>query len=365
MQEQALKLTREQVRVLQRALLSWYAANRRDLPWRCVTDPYPVWISEVMLQQTQVQTVIPYYLRFLKRFPNIRSLANAEINDLLRLWAGLGYYSRARNLQRAAKVIVERFAGKFPQDYTHVLSLPGVGRYTAAAILSIAFAQHYAVVDGNVARVLARLFAIRGDPKNSPVLRHLWEVAQRLLPKRQPGDFNQAIMELGATVCSPRNPQCGACPWEQRCIAFALGVQEQLPEKGEGAQSKKIRRAAVVIRHRGRYFLTQRTGEKLLEDFWEFPAVEFHQSVNPNERLAEFVAEQYGLKIKDLEWLVTVKHSITSQRIVMEVFEARFAGRSRRIGNGKKHRWVPASETDRYPFASASRQILDRLKAER
>ena len=217
--------------ILQQSLLKWYDAHQRDLPWRNTTDPYPVWISEVMLQQTQVQTVIPYYLKFLEYFPSIAALAEADTDALLRLWAGLGYYSRARNLQKAARIIVDQFGGRFPQNYSDVLALPGIGRYTAAAIVSIAFGQQYAVLDGNVSRVLARLFRISGDLKSSAVQNRLWAVAQQLLPPTRPGDFNQAVMELGATVCSPRQPRCLLCPWTRHCLARQQGLQELLPQK--------------------------------------------------------------------------------------------------------------------------------------
>lgn len=357
-------LTGQQVKKLQEALLSWYAANQRNLPWRQATDPYPVWVSEVMLQQTQVQTVIPYYVRFLETFSNITTLADADTPQLLRLWAGLGYYSRARNLQKAAKLIVERFAGRFPESYADMLSLPGVGRYTAAAIASIAFDQRYAVVDGNVTRVLARLFAIWGDRKSGKVQRRFWEVAQCLLPERQPGDFNQAIMELGATICLPRNPQCHACPWRPDCLAAAAGVQELLPEKSERPQTRKVQRVAVAVRHRGRYFLVRRAGQRLLEDFWEFPVTGRSATQKPTEQLTRYVAKEYGLKIRDMERLMTIKHSITSHRITMEVFHARLEGRLNFEGNNRQCRWVAVSEADRYPFASASRQILKRLEGE-
>ena len=231
--------------ILQRSLLKWYDEHQRDLPWRNTTDPYPVWISEVMLQQTQVQTVIPYYLKFLEHFPSVAALAKADTDALLRLWAGLGYYSRARNLQKAAQIIVEQFGGRFPQSYTDVLALPGIGRYTAAAIVSIAFGQPYAVLDGNVSRVLARLLSMSGDPKSSAVQNRLWAAAQQLLPRARPGDFNQAVMELGATVCSPRQPRCLLCPWTRQCLARQQGQQELLPEKARRRKSRRSLRAAV------------------------------------------------------------------------------------------------------------------------
>ncbi|MCI0620972.1 MAG: A/G-specific adenine glycosylase [Acidobacteria bacterium] len=348
--------------ILQLRLLKWYEEHQRNLPWRHTTDPYSVWISEVMLQQTQVQTVIPYYLRFLEHFPTIAVLARAETDQLLRVWAGLGYYSRARNLHKAARVIVERFGGKFPENYADVLALPGVGRYTAAAIVSIAFGQPYAVLDGNVSRVLARLLRISGDPKSSAVQSRLWTAAQQLLPAARPGDFNQALMELGATVCSPRQPQCSLCPWKQKCLARKDGLQESLPEKARRGPVRRSLQAAAVIRHQGRFLIVQRSGQRLLKGFWEFPSAELRQKGSVSARLARFAAETYGLAVAALEPLMTIRHAITTRRIELQVFQAKLAGGAGAKMNGKDCRWVRLKEMDYYPFASASRKIVEKLK---
>lgn len=350
------------VRKLQARLLAWYSKNRRDLPWRHTTDPYPVWVAEVMLQQTQVQTVIPYYHRFLARFPSIEALAGSSTEDLLHLWAGLGYYSRARNLQRAACLIVERFGGQFPNTHAGLAALPGIGRYTAAAILSIAFGQPYAVLDGNVTRVLARLLSIEGDPGSTPVQKWLWRSAQTLLPLENPGDFNQAVMELGATVCSPRQPRCCSCPWQWACAAHKEGRQEVLPAKRPRAAARKSRQAAIVLRHRGRYWIVHRNGQRLLEGFWEFPSAEFSRAPsNLGAAVSRWIRRQHGLKVRHLRPLLTVKHSITVRRIELAVFEAELGPGSPRAhgGNG---RWVRLSEMEHLPFPSASRQILQALR---
>jgi A/G-specific adenine glycosylase len=347
---------------LQQSLLKWYDAHQRDLPWRNATDPYPVWISEVMLQQTQVQTVIPYYLRFLDHFPSIAALAQADTDALLRLWAGLGYYSRARNLQKAARIIVDRFGGKFPRTYSDVLALPGIGRYTAAAIVSIAFGQHYAVLDGNVSRVLARLFGIGGDPRTSVVQSRLWEAAQRLLPSARPGDFNQAMMELGATVCSPRQPRCLFCPWTQQCFARRRGLQELFPEKARREKTRKSLQAALVLRHRGRFLIVRRSDQGLLQGFWEFPSAELPPMGSPAKVMARFVSDTYGLKVDSIEPLMTVKHSITTRRIELQVFQAKLVKAFSSRAVGPDRRWVHLNDMDHYAFASASQRIVQALK---
>jgi len=347
--------------LLRQRLLNWYDEHQRKLPWRNVTDPYPVWISEVMLQQTQVQTVIPYYLRFLEHFPSIAALAQADTDALLRLWAGLGYYSRARNLQKAARLIVDQFGGKFPQNYSDVLSLPGIGRYTAAAIVSIAFGQPYAVLDGNVSRVLTRLLRISGDPKNSAVRSRLWEAAQQLLPAARPGDFNQAVMELGATVCSPRQPRCLLCPWTQQCLARQQSLQELLPEKVRREKARRSLRAAVAIRHRGRFLIVRRSGQRLLKGFWEFPSTELRQKGSAAKMVARLATETYGLNVGFVEPLITVKHSITTRRIELQVFQAKLAVGASSKMNGPDCRWVQLKDMSHYAFASASQRIVDAL----
>jgi A/G-specific adenine glycosylase len=217
------------VKGLRRALLDWYRANRRDLPWRATRDPYAIWISEAMLQQTRVETAIPYYERFLARFPDLQTLADADSDDVLGVWAGLGYYSRARNLHAAARIVVDEHAGELPDDAEALRSLPGVGRYTAGAVASIAFDRPEPVVDGNVSRVFARLRGIRDDVRKAATVRRLWEEAAALVRGPHPGDLNQALMELGARVCTPRAPRCPVCPVAHHCEAQRGGDAEALP----------------------------------------------------------------------------------------------------------------------------------------
>ncbi len=218
------------LKTLQRRLLAWFRAHKRDLPWRASRDPYRIWVAEIMLQQTRIAAVLPYYHRFLKRFPTVESLARAPQDNVLRLWSGLGYYSRARNLHRAAKEIVARHNGKFPRALEAALALPGIGRYTAAAVLSIAYDRPLAVLDGNVARVLARLGAIRGDLRAPARWRHLGATAQQILAHGAPGDWNQALMELGETICTPQIPRCAVCPVSRVCLARARNLMREIPD---------------------------------------------------------------------------------------------------------------------------------------
>ncbi|PYV83551.1 MAG: A/G-specific adenine glycosylase [Acidobacteria bacterium] len=348
---------------LQKKLFDWYVIHQRELPWRKVKDPYSVWISEVMLQQTQVQTVIPYYLRFLKSFPTIGHLAKANLQHLLRVWAGLGYYSRARNLRQAARKIIQDHNGRFPESYEGVLALPGIGRYTAGAISSIAFNQRYPALDGNAARVLTRLFKLRGDPKSAGLHALLWKCAQELIPQSNPGDFNQALMELGATLCSPRRPACLRCPWQAECLARKEGIQELLPEKRTSLVAEKSQWAVAVIFHNQRVLIVRRTEGKLLRDFWEFPGGEFNEVGNLKSALAKKIWRDFGLRVRLRNRLTTIKHAITKRRITLLVYQAELKTSMLKVPHTQTVRWVRLDELKKYPFASASSQVVKALKS--
>jgi len=257
---------------IRRALLEWFSANRRELPWRLSSDPYTVWVSEIMLQQTQIATVIPYYQRFLENFPTVTHLAHAPLERVLELWSGLGYYRRARFMHQAAQAVTIRFAGAFPRDYEGLRTLPGIGDYTAKAVLSIAFNQPCAVLDGNVARVVARLFELRGN-LHQPAFRATVEVRlDRLLSREEPGNFNQAIMELGQTLCLPRLPRCSGCPVAKWCGGYRSGNAEAfpLPRPRRAAESHHL--AVAVLRRGARVALARGLEEGLLDDLWNFPS---------------------------------------------------------------------------------------------
>ena len=351
---------------LRNKLLGWYSTYQRDLPWRRTKDPYAVWVSEVMLQQTQVQTVVPYYLRFVKLYPSIKELARAETQDLLRIWAGLGYYSRARNLQRAAREIIRSHRGKFPQTYSEVLSLPGIGPYTAGAILSIAFDLPYPVLDGNVTRVLTRVFGLKGDPKSRQLQKALWQRAEELVSDKHPGNFNQAVMELGAVVCVPRRPFCVQCPWQSQCQARKEGIQDLLPEKRKAPSKERVQWAVAVLIHRGRVLIVKRT-EPLLRDFWEFPGGQFNQTGRLRAALARHLLEDLGMKTLVLDPLVTFQHVITHRHIRFVAFQAELAPAEGTVAKGKRDlaKWVRRKDLGKYPFASASQKIIRILKTRR
>ena len=271
------------MKTLQRKLLSWYARNKRDLPWRRTKDPYRIWVSEVMLQQTQVDTVIPYYERWMKRFPTINALAKASLDEVLKVWEGLGYYARARNLHKAAKLIREEHKGKFPDSYEEIHRLPGIGDYTAGAISSIAFNLPTPVLDGNVTRVLCRLFAIRQDPKSPKTQEKLWRLAGSLLPKKNPGDFNQALMELGALVCLPELPRCLFCPLPSACEARKIGLELSLPVRTQKKPLPTVSVSVALLWKDGKLLIQRRPEQGLLGGLWEFPGGKIEKEETPEE----------------------------------------------------------------------------------
>jgi len=315
-----------------------------------------------MLQQTQVQTVIPFFRSFLEAFPNFQALADANPQDLLRAWAGLGYYARVRYLQKTAREIVKNHGGRFPSEHRDLLGLPGIGRYTAGAILSIAFNRPYPVVDGNVTRVLSRLFLLTEDSQTSKFKENVWNLAGQLLSRKSPGNFNQALMELGATICSPRSPACLLCPWSSECLARQEGVEDQLPRKTVRPGRVESQQAVAIVGHQGRYLIVKRKGVRVLCDFWEFPGYESRRTGELKRSLVSRIRRDLGLKIHVKEKLVTVKHIITKHRITVHAYLAELNPSERRLTRRGNARWVRLSEIERYPFGSASTDILNALK---
>jgi A/G-specific adenine glycosylase len=314
-------------------LLEWFGEFQRDLPWRRTKAPYRIWLSEIMLQQTRVAVVIPYYQRFLEHFPDIKALAGAPPEDVLRLWSGLGYYSRARNLQRAAQQIAAGHGGNFPSKQEDVLALPGIGRYTAAAILSIAFGAKHAVLDGNVARVLARIGALRGDLRETKRWAELQEAAGKLLAPGAPGDWNQAMMELGATLCTPRAPQCLLCPVAKFCRARQLGLAEALPEKRRKRATVEVTLAAAVfVDFRGHTLVLPPPGPaskqaapndvaSLVSRMWHFPATPVHE--NPATELQRYLSDLLPATAKRsrrLDPVAKIRHAVTYRAITVLPF---------------------------------------------
>jgi A/G-specific adenine glycosylase len=329
------------VREVRRALLSWYRKNRRDLPWRRTRDPYRIWVSEAMLQQTRVETVVRYYERFLARFPDLHSLATADTDEVLGEWAGLGYYNRARNLQSAARQVVEEWGGEIPDQVEELRSLEGVGRYTAGAIASIAFDRPAPAVDGNVARVLARLLGIREEVRSAPVTRRLWEEAEALARGRSPGDLNQALMELGATVCTPRAPLCEACPIAPHCRARESGDPEAIPPTRRRPKPKRIEAVAAFLERGGKALAVRRPPGGLLGGLWELPGGELRAKEKPEEGLARSLRERVGLAPTATEKLGTVRHLFTHRVLHLHVYRARGAKGRVRLAGFDAHRWLP------------------------
>ena len=341
-----------------RRVLSWYAAQKRDLPWRRTKDPYRIWLSEIMLQQTRVAAVIPYYERFLEAFPDVHALARASTDRVLTNWAGLGYYSRARNLQIAAKEIVARHSGKFPRDYEAALALPGIGRYTAAAVLSIAYDAPYAVLDGNVARVFARMGAIHGELRSPGNWRNLEATAQRLLSEKSPGDWNQAVMELGATVCTPKSPRCGECPVDRWCRARKLRLQESIP----AARQKRARidvtlLAAVLLDSHGRTLLVRQPGSDgaLFSRMWQFPAIEAN-GTKRQAALVKHLCESLGVDVQQCALpLGAARHSVTCRKVRLEPYLVRVATRP----TVSAARIVSLDRVRSLPISNATKKIAD------
>ncbi len=317
---------------LPKALLDWYGRTARKLPWRATRDPYRIWVSEIMLQQTRVAAATPYFERFIARFPDAAALAAAPLDDLLTLWSGLGYYSRARNMHNAAREIVR--AGGFPRDYDSIRRLPGIGDYTAAAIASIAFGLPYAVLDGNVLRVLARLTNDSGNISTAPVRKRLHETAQRLLDPSHPGDFNQALMELGATVCLPKEPRCTDCPISADCEARRLGRQNDLPVRTRPVPPIAIEKTLLVIERDGAVLLWRRTGRGRMHGFWELPdASQLPRATMDRERGA-------------------FRHTITNHHYAFTVVSARMRG------NPRGFSWIERVHLARLPLSTTAKKAL-------
>jgi A/G-specific adenine glycosylase len=339
-------------------LLAWYRANRRDLPWRRTRDPYAIWISESMLQQTRVETVLPYYERFLARFPDVETLAGSELEDVLGLWTGLGYYSRARNLHRAAKAVVEQHGGALPDDPEALRALPGIGRYTAGAVASIAFDRPEPIVDGNVARVLARLHEIRDEIGGRDAQKRLWEEAAALAQGPDPGALNQALMELGATICTPRAPRCIACPIMDACLGLRAGDPESLPRKAPKARAREIEAAAGLVVRGGRALAVRRPEAGLLAGMWELPGGELEAGEGAAGALARTLAERLGLQFAEARLLGSIEHVFTHLRLRLHVFDCRGVRGRVRLRHFSEHRWLSLPALAALPQGGPTRKAL-------
>lgn len=346
-------------------LISWYGQSHRDLPWRNTTDPYAIWLSEIMLQQTQVATVLPYYARFLAAFPTIQALAAAPADAVLKQWEGLGYYARGRNLQKAAQQIIEQHGGAFPQTFEAVHALPGIGESTAGAILTFAFGQPHAILDGNVKRVLSRLTGETGNIQEKNTLARLWETSRNLLPQDAQAayTFNQALMELGATLCTPKNPQCTDCPWQDDCVALKKGLQDKLPVKTKAKATPHYTiGAGVVFDETGQVLIALRPAEGLLGGLWEFPGGKCKNNESIPQCIVRELKEETGLTVEVESLIATVKHAYTHFKITLHAYRCRKVSGTAKPKASQAVRWVNIAELGQYAFPKANHAILKALQ---
>ncbi len=337
-------------------LLAWYHKHGRTLPWRDHPDPYAVWVSEIMLQQTRVETVIPYFEKWMHLFPNVNTLAEASERDVLNTWEGLGYYSRARNLHKAAKVVVEKFNAELPQDLDDLRSLPGIGRYTVGAIASMSFSMDEPTLDGNLRRVFARLYDVKESADSPAGEKILWGLAAQNLPKGRAGDYNQALMDLGSTICLPKNPRCLLCPLMEICKARENGTQQARPVLKAKKLSPHYIHAAGVILNRGRVLLAKRPTNGLLGGMWEFPNGRVEG--DPAKGLTKVLNVVYGLKVKRKEALGIVQHAYTHFKVTVHAFHCESVS----IPKDRKLKWVRFSELGEYPMGKVDRQIANKIR---
>lgn len=321
-------MTQQEIRLFQKRLLTWYRKNARSLPWRKTKDPYRIWLSEIMLQQTQVDQAIPYYERFLKKFPTVQRLAQAPLTRVLDSWSGLGYYSRAKNLHAAAQLVCREYAGALPSEVADLLKLPGIGRYTAGAVASIAFDRPAPILDGNVIRVLSRYLAIEADPRQPAMQKRLWQVAGQLVSEKLAGDFNQALMECGALICTPRQPACARCPLKSGCLAFRRNLQELIPPTRIQLARKEIPYVCGIIENAaGAVLIARRPLEGLLPGLWEFPGGEKKPNEPARQALTRLLRERLHLSAAAGQPLGKITQLLSHRRLTIQAFTCSIDGK--------------------------------------
>jgi A/G-specific adenine glycosylase len=343
--------------------LTWYDRHKRDLPWRRGNDPYHIWVSETMLQQTQVETVIPFYERFLTRWPTLASLAEAQLDDVLKMWEGLGYYARARNLHKGAQAVTRDFGGILPSDTETLRTVPGIGRYTAGAIASVAFGRDEPTVDANIRRVLARLFAVREDPRSTAADARLWKYARDILPYGRAGDFNQALMDLGSSTCVSRRPRCLLCPLTEECDAYQQGLQDELPIRTAKKEKPHYDIAVGVIWKGGRLLIAQRKPDGLLGGLWEFAGGKIEPGESPAETCKREIKEELGIRVRVGELFATVQHGYTHFSVTMHVFHCEYLRGTPRARSAARIRWAWPSELPKFAWPAANKQIIAQLSS--
>ena len=341
-------------------LLAWYAEHGRDLPWRRTRDPYTIWVSEIMLQQTRVETVLPYYRRFMDRFPTVGSLAGATLEEVLKVWEGLGYYARARNLHRASRIVVDRFSGELPGSEKELTALPGIGRYTADALGAIVFHRDTLALEGNLRRVLTRLFDLHIDPRRPEGERELRLRGMSILPEGKASEFNQALMDLGALICTPRSPACDACPLEPDCLALQNGTQEELPIRLPRGPLPLRQAVAAVLQEGGNLLIALRPEDGLLGGLWGFPGGYIEPGESNQLALRRVVKEQLGLEIEDELPLPPLAHTYTHFRVDLQPFTCK--ARSSELRERRDVRWVKAHDLEDVPMGKLDRMLASELE---
>lgn len=346
---------------MRQRLLDWYARHGRSLPWRDTRDPYAIWVSEIMLQQTQVKTVLPYYQRWLLALPTIADLANAPQEKILKLWEGLGYYRRARFLHKAAQEICDRHNGVFPAAYDDVLALPGIGRTTAGGILSAAFNCAVPILDGNVKRVLARLVALSVPP--SRAVARQWTLSEALLDPARPRDYNQALLDLGATLCRPRQPECDRCPWQPECVAYRDNRQAELPMKTPAPERPHKNIAVAVVfrgdlRNGGDLLIDRRLDTSMLGGMWEFPGGKIEPHETPAECAVREVREEIGIEVELVEPLGAIEHAYSHFSITLQAFMCRYISGEAQTLQCAEVRWISPTEIPNFPFPVANQKLF-------
>lgn len=354
-------MEKQKIPFLQKKVIQWYRKNQRPMPWRNTTDPYKIWVSEIMLQQTQVETVIPYYMRFINEFPTVNDLANAKLSHVMKAWEGLGYYSRARSLYFAAQYILSQFKGIIPSTKEDLLSLPGVGLYTAGAILSIGFQIPAPILDGNVIRLLSRIFHITENVSLLRTKKILWQLSERIIPKKQVREFNQGLMDLGAVVCRPKRPNCQACPISTVCQAFRLNIQKDLPVKSPKKPVPHYDVTAGIIWKNDRILITLRPPKGLLGGLWEFPGGKKEEDESLQNCLKREIDEELDIDIDVGDLFIVVNHAYTHMKITLHVFYCMWKKGEPKTLACHAFRWVKIRELNQFAFPAADRKVIEKL----
>ncbi len=353
-----MQLDKRSVKQFQNDLITWFKTNQRDLPWRKDQDPYKVWVSEIMLQQTRVETVIPYYNRFIAKFPTIKALAKADEGDVLKAWEGLGYYSRARNLQAAVREVAEQYDGIVPDSKVEISTLKGVGPYTSGAILSIAYGQPEPAVDGNVMRVISRIFASFDDISKQKTRVKIEEIIANLISREDPAAFNQGLMEVGALICTPTSPTCSKCPIQTFCEAFKYNIQSELPIKSKKKRQKEQNLACAVIKDdTGQVLIHQRPSTGLLASLWEFPNIEIDDETPISQQLETFLSNEFNIKTSVGKQIFQIDHVFSHLKWNITVFKVKLLNKGLKVSD--RAQWLPTEDLKAYPFSVSHQKIMN------